>query len=108
MQTKRFYIFKQLLLFLFTPLSVCVLALAFAGCKDPYKDQPAGLPPGVGKSETSGTLQQVYQAPAASREPARRTATTPVSRQKVPIGKDPSIYGNPDAPITLVEYSNFQ
>ena len=85
-----------------------LLALNLFGCKDPYQNKPGNFPPPVDdKNKQFGSLQQVYQQPKLT--PAARTAApTNVARTSVPLGKNPSIYGDPDAPVTVVEFSDFQ
>jgi len=86
-----------------------MLALVSMGCEDdPYDQKPVGIPE-LGKGQYSGSSQQVYQPSNRRSAPAKRkTPTGPVSRQKVLLGKNPMIYGDVNAPVTLVEYSDFQ
>lgn len=87
-----------------------LLVVVLFGCKDQYKNMPNSLPPPIDdKNKKFGTLQQVYQQPTLS--PAdKRTPAAPanVARTSVPLGKNPAIYGDPNAPVTVVEFSDFQ
>lgn len=88
-------------------LLVSVLALSLWGCKDPYSGKPGDLPPPVeDRDKKFGSLQQVYQEPKLTRRAAPRP-TGPVSRTPIKIGKS-YIYGDPEAPVTLIEFSDFQ
>lgn len=85
-----------------------LLALLLVGCKDPYSDKPGNFPPPVDdRNKQFGSLQQVYQQPKLT--PATRTAPSgSVSRTTVALGKNPIFYGDPDAPVTIVEFSDFE
>ncbi|TNE50836.1 MAG: hypothetical protein EP343_06690 [Deltaproteobacteria bacterium] len=84
-----------------------LLVLSLFGCKDPYSSKPGSFPPPVEtRNKKFGSLQQVYQEPKLTRKAPPRP-TGPVSRTPIDI-RNSYIYGDPDAKITLVEFSDFQ
>lgn len=87
---------------------VPLLTLSLFGCKDPYSGSPGSSPPPISDTNKKfGSLQQVYQKPSLGSK-VKSAPSGNVSRTTVALGKNPAIYGDPDAPVTIVEFSDFQ
>lgn len=84
-----------------------LLALSWMGCKDPYSNKPTDFPPPVeSRDKKFGSSQQVYQEPASTRKDESQP-TGPVSRTPIELDKS-YIYGDPEASVTVVEFSDFE
>lgn len=86
---------------------VPLVALSWLGCKDPYSNKPTDFPPPVeSRDKRFGSSQQVYQEPTSTRKEEAKP-TGPVSRTPIEIDKS-YIYGDPEASISIVEFSDFE